>query len=304
MPASLMPSAVNISPPSIVPVVSKDGAHSELIFSQPNEYPRHVVYWLPALGVPAKHYQPLAEAFAARGVAMVLHEWRGIGSSDRRASRQCDWGYRELLEADIPMGVAAVRSRWPQSKLWMAGHSLGGQMSCLYASLHPQSVAGILLIASGSPYWRRFPLGVLISIAYMFASPLARLVGYLPGRRIGFGGNEARGVIADWSRSGRTGRYSAKGMTADFEQLLAAFKMPVFALRLRDDWLVPQASLDWLLDKMPKALRRMDVMTSERLAGQAADHFSWMKFPDALVAQLMEWVHGSDASHADKLGQS
>jgi predicted alpha/beta hydrolase len=274
----------------LVPMTSKDGAHSELIVTQPQDYPRDVIYWLPALGVPAKYYVPLAEAFAAHGIAMALHEWRGIGSSDRRAGRRCDWGYRELLEADIPVGVTEAKTRWPEAKLWMGGHSLGGQFACLYASLHPHDVAGIALIASGAPFWRCFPRRALIRCAYSLASPLARLVGHLPGRRIGFGGNEARGLIADWSYSGLTGRYRAKGMDVDIERRLAELDVPLLALRLRDDWLVPQASLDWLLDKMPKAPRRVDIVLPDCLAGQPADHFTWMKEPDALATQLAEWI--------------
>ncbi|GLQ46588.1 hypothetical protein GCM10007862_16390 [Dyella lipolytica] len=285
-----MSSAVNSAPSIVVPITSVDGASSELIFTQPNDYPRDVIYWLPALGVPAKHYLPLAEALAAHGIAMALHEWRGIGSSDRRAGRHCDWGYRDLLEADLPAGMAEAKTRWPKAKFWMGGHSLGGQLSCLYVSLHPRDMAGIALIASGAPYWRRFRFGIPILGAYALASPLAQLVGYLPGRRIGFGGNEARGVIADWSRSGRTGRYAADGMKVDFERQLAALELPVLALRLRDDWLVPQSSLDWLLDKMPKASQQTGIVTPEQLAGQGADHFTWMKVPDALAARLADWI--------------
>jgi predicted alpha/beta hydrolase len=290
MSASLTSSAAHAASSIVVPVVSRDGAHSELILAQPADYPRQVMYWLPAMGVPAKHYLPLAEAFAAHGVAMVLHEWRGIGSSDRRAGRQCDWGYRELLEADVPVGIAEVRSRWPHAKLWIGGHSLGGQLACLYASLHASEFSGIALIASGSPYWRRFPRGVLILGAYALASPLARLIGYLPGRRIGFGGNEAKGVIADWSRSGRSGRYAADGMPVDFSAQMRALKLPVAALRLRDDWLVPAGSLDWLLGLMPQASRQIGVFNAEQLAGQRADHFTWMKMPDPLATRLIEWM--------------
>jgi predicted alpha/beta hydrolase len=288
---------VDTRSPAVVPSLAKDGARSELILMQPDRSPAHVIYWLPALGVPAKHYLPLAEAFVAGGVAMALHEWRGIGSSDRRAGRHCDWGYRELLEADVPAGIAQARARWPKAKLWIAGHSLGGQLACLYASLHPDTLAGIMLIASGAPYWRRFRFGTLLSIAYLLASPLARLVGHLPGRRLGFGGNEARGLIADWSRSGRTGRYAADGMVVDFEQRLAALAMPVYALRMRDDWMVPQASLTWLLEKMPGTFQRAEVIAPEQLAGPAADHFSWMKAPAAAVAQLLAWMGYHDAAH-------
>ena len=272
-----------------VTITATDGARSELICVQ-NGLPRQTLYWLPAMGVPAKHYLPLAEALAANGVGVALHEWRGIGSSDRRAGRGSDWGYRQLLEADLPAGVREAKARWPQATFWIGGHSLGGQLACLYASLHPQDMAGLALVASGAPYWRKFALALPIWAAYALAVPLSTWLGYLPGRRIGFGGNEAPGVIADWSRSGRTGRYAACGMAEDFERRLAALQLPVLALRLRDDWLGPAASLAWLLGKMPLASTREGIVTPDQLAGQPADHFSWMKVPGGVAAQLAAWM--------------
>ncbi|WP_284321952.1 alpha/beta fold hydrolase [Dyella acidisoli] len=277
----------------ITPVVATDGARSELICVQPFDYPKRVMYWLPAMGVPAKHYLPLAEAFAAHGIAMALHEWRGIGSSDHRAGRRSDWNYRQLLEADVAAGMREARARWPQATVWIGGHSLGGQLACLYASLHSDEVAGIALVASGAPYWRTFAYAPWLLAAFALVTPLSQLLGYLPGRRLGFGGNEARGVIADWSRSGRTGHYAAHGMAVDFEQQLAALHLPVLALRLRDDWLAPSASLAWLLEKMPRAIKHVGIVTPDQLAGQAADHFTWMKVPDGIAAQWVDWMDTS-----------
>jgi len=197
----------------VIPVTACDGARCELLATLPAGRWQQLLYWMPAMGMPARHYLPLAQALAVAGVAVVLHEWRGIGSSDRRAGRDCDWGYRQLLQDDLPAGMAAVRQRWPQARCWLGGHSLGGQLGLLYASLHPHDFAGMVLVASGAPYWRRFRHGWLIGAAYALAPWLAALVGHLPGRRIGFGGNEARGVIADWARSGRSGRYAVAGMT-------------------------------------------------------------------------------------------
>ena len=74
-----------------LPVKTADGHRSELIARIP-EAPRASLLWVPALGVAAKHYVAFAEALAARGVAVFLHEWRGNGSSSLRASRANDWG--------------------------------------------------------------------------------------------------------------------------------------------------------------------------------------------------------------------
>lgn len=293
-------SASAIAEPLVIPVIAADGARCELLAVLPAGAWRHLLYWIPAMGMPARHYLPLAQALADRGIAVVLHEWRGIGSSDRRAGRQCDWGYRQLLQDDLPSGMAAVRRCWPQAPCWLGGHSLGGQLGLLYASLHPDDFAGLVLVASGAPYWRRFRHGWLIAAAYALAPALAGLVGHLPGRRIGFGGNEARGVIADWARSGRSGRYSVSGMAQDFERGLAALHLPLLALRLQQDWLGPPASLDWLLGKLGAGEHCVDVVTSADMHGAPADHFGWMKTPAPMASRIADWLAARDAAFATR----
>ena len=278
------------SPPLIIPVTAGDGAQFELLGVQPAGEWRQLVYWVPAMGVPARHYLPLAEALASHGIGVVLHEWRGIGSSDRRAGRHSNWGYRELLLDDLPPAMAKVQAQWPQKTCWLGGHSLGGQIASLYAALHPDQYAGIALVASGAPYWRAYPRSVLVKLGCMLAPLAANLVGYLPSRRIGFAGNEARRLTSDWARSGRSGKYSAAGMPQNLDEMLGALCLPLFALRLRDDWLVPQASLDWLLDKMPRSPRQVGVVSPEDLNGQRADHFRWMKTPTPIAERMARWI--------------
>src|SRR6185437_11714387 len=116
-----MPDPAAFSPPTpaaegagealAIPVCAADGARVELLCVVPAAL-RRLLYWLPAMGVPARHYLPFAEALAARGVGVVLHEWRGIGSSNRRAGRHCDWGYRELLQDDLAACIPTCSTAW------------------------------------------------------------------------------------------------------------------------------------------------------------------------------------------------
>lgn len=288
------PSALACIEPLLIPIALADGSSFELVCLKPPGDCQRWLYWLPAMGMPARHYLPLAEALVARGIAVVLHEWRGIGSSNQRASRRVDWGYRELLRDDLPAGLLAVSKRWPQARPCLGGHSLGGQLGALGAAQNP-AVTGLVLVASGAPYWRAYRHGGLLWLSFVMAPLIARLVGYLPGRRIGFGGNEARGVIDDWARTGRSGRYAARGVAEDLEQQLARVKLPVLALRLRDDWLGPQASLDWLLGKMPLTEKRIESIASQDLDGRAADHFGWMKTPAPIAARIAVWLGESDS---------
>jgi len=261
-----------------------DGATADLVVYRPPGPVRAALLWIPALGIAARHYESFAVALAAHGIAVGVHEWRGHGSSDRRASRRCDWGYRELLVFDLPRSLESLAACVPDVPLLVGGHSLGGQLACLLAALTPLPLGGIALVASGAPYWRRFKPWVWF--AYAFAPLLARVAGRLPGRRIGFGGNEARGVISDWARSGRTGTYAAAGLAVDLEAALRRQHAPVHALRLCDDWLAPASSLAYLVDKMPDAPCDSGVVSAADLGGVQADHFAWMKQP-AVVAQRL-----------------
>lgn len=274
------------------PAVAPDGHRWDVLIVQPPAATRRLV-WLPALGVAARHYEPLARAFAARGVAVHVHEWRGLGSSSLRASRDVDWGYRELLLHDIPATLAlAMRDGTP---LTLGGHSLGGQLAACTAALHPDAADALWLAASGSPWPRAFPrrTRAWLPLAYRLLRAIARLNGALPGRRLGFGGNEARSVIRDWSGTALSGRYAAPGV-GDLEPRLAVLDVPVRAAVLRDDWLAPESSLRYLVGKTAASSIAVDFFDGARL-GVHADHFAWMRAPSPIAEFLVDAVSGREA---------
>lgn len=270
-------------------VIGSDGHQWQLQALVPAN-PRVCVLWLPALGVAARHYLPLARALAARGAAVFLHEWRGHGSSNLRAGRDCDWGYRELLELDLPASEAAIVDALTATVPHvLGGHSLGGQLASCRVALHPQSAREVWLVGSGAPWWRSFgvPVRWWLLIACRLLPWLARINGKLPGRRIGFGGREASGLITDWAASARSGRYAASGMDVDLETALANAAPKIRAVLLADDWYAPAGSMDCLLGKMPRASVSLITLDDEGL-GIAADHFQWMKQPDAVASALLD----------------
>ena len=268
-------------------VQSADGHQATLIARIPDA-PRASLLWLPALGVAARNYIPLAEALAARGIAAYFHEWRGNGSSSVRAGGGIDWGYRELLN-DIDASSATTRIHANGLPRLAGGHSLGGQLACIHAALAPGSIQAVWLVASGAPYWRAFPRPMRwwLPLAARFLQWLAQRRGFLPGRRIGFGGNEAAGVMTDWARTALSGRYAAFGINTDIEAALSTFNGDVRALTLAKDWMAPASSLRLLLSKLAKA-RITDAHFSDAQVGAPADHFAWMKHPDAVAAWLTD----------------
>ncbi len=268
--------------------VQADDGHRWQVQARVPANARASLLWLPALGIAARHYLPFAEALAARGVAVFVHEWRGHGSSSLRADRRNNWGYRELLTHDLPASEAMIEQRLPQLARVIGGHSLGGQLACCRLALSPHTAQQLWLVASGAPYWRAFPSPTRywLPFAYRFLNWLAHGSGALPGRRIGFGGQEARGLIDDWSRSGLSGRYAAAGLDLDLEAAMGALTPDVRAVVMQHDWLGPESSLRFLLSKLRHAPQHIEVLDDATL-GARADHYAWMKQPHTVVERLL-----------------
>ncbi len=264
---------------------SGDGHRWQLIGHAPAS-PRATLLWLPAMGVAARHYLPFAEALADQGIATFIHEWRGHGSSNLRASRMQDWGYRELLLDDIPRSEAVVAATATEVPLLIGGHSLGGQLAACRLAMAPHDARRLWLVACSAPFPEAFPglfrAGVWVALA--IGPGLAHAFGYWPGRRLGFGGREARSVLTDWAGTGRARGYRIGSLGRDLDPLLAGVRVPVDAIALADDDFAPATAVRALLDKLggDADLQQVDGAA----LGAPADHFAWLRHPTAIARHL------------------
>lgn len=273
-----------------IAVEATDG-HRWVLRLFPAESPVAGLLWIPALGVPARKYERMALSLAARGITLAVHEWRGNDTSSLRPSRQSDWGYRELLTLDMPASLAAARMKSPVSVWYLGGHSLGGQLAALQLALAPASASGLVLAATGVPWFRTFT-GLRCWAIRGFAAAIPWIVkvfGYFPGDRLSWAGREAAKLMRDWCRTVWRGRYDALDLPEDAEAALARVTHPALGIRFEDDWLVPTASLDALFGKLGVGEHAREIFDEQRL-GDRADHFRWMKSPDAVTDAIAGWI--------------
>ena len=275
----------------VIRVQSKDGHRFELIHV-PAGNVRQTMIFLPGMGLSARHYITYAQALAKYGVEVFIHEWRGIGSSNVRAARQVDWGYRELLEFDLYSAIDTITGDQWRERLIIGGHSLGSQFACMLAAMRPERCGALALVAGGAPYWRVFgPAMKLVMLGVMIGFPLVAAVrGHYPGKSLGFAGREARSVISDWCQSARTGQYRPSGIDSDLEAGMRDLEAPVIAIKMADDWFVPNTSLHWLTGKLAGCEVTHRVI--EATVDCPADHYGWMRDPGSTVGSIIEWMDG------------
>ena len=97
-------------------------------------------------------YRPfldLANAFVARGVAVLRFDDRGVGSSEGSATDQATTLDQK---ADVAKAVAALRSRTDidTNRIGLLGHSEGGLVALMAAASDPRIQALVLLAAPGT----------------------------------------------------------------------------------------------------------------------------------------------------------
>ena len=254
------------------------------IFEPKQDHGGQVILCGPAMGVRATFYRPLAEAWRDLGHPAVTYDLRGIGTSSVRAGRRVDFGYREVVEVDLPAILAAVQREFPGRSIVFLGHSLSGQLACLHASRWPESFERILLVATCSVYYKPWGLGLwfFLHMARFFAAVL----GHFPGGFVGFAGREARTLVRDWSRQGFHGAYRLAGTDFDYESSLGKSATPVHAVHFSDDKLAPLEAVEHLLDKMPAESTSRDCIEPSDFGVAELGHFGWIKSSEALVERL------------------
>ncbi|MEV2214992.1 alpha/beta fold hydrolase [Streptomyces sp. NPDC050997] len=249
-----------------------------------------VVLLLPAMAMKAKFYLPMAKALHAAGLAVATVDLRAQGESTPALREAPEFGYRELVEIDLPTIVDAVSERFPQAPLHLFGHSLGGQVALLFSATAPHKVAGVTVIGTGSVYWKAFEprrwFEALWKIQWI--GLVARVTGKWPGGVLIPGAMQGR-LMADWSRHSLGSRYRPKGRTHDYDRKLAELRLPVLAISLDDDRLGPKSNVDFLCGRIASAeVTRWHIDASSDVAHR--DHFEWIKDSAVIGPGIAAWI--------------
>ena len=95
-----------------------------------------IILILPAMGVKASYYAPLAKNLVSKGITAMSVDLRGLGTYSIRPSRKVDFGYLEMIE-DLKTVVHFIKKNYPKQKIYGLGHSLGGQIAALAQAKYP-----------------------------------------------------------------------------------------------------------------------------------------------------------------------
>ncbi|MCO5128958.1 MAG: alpha/beta fold hydrolase [Xanthobacteraceae bacterium] len=207
-----------------------------------------------ATAVPRGYYDGFARYLARQGCAVLTYDYRGIGGSRPKGAaghkapslRGFDASMSDWAARDITGAVGWMRERYRALPLVYVGHSFGGQALGLLPN--NTEVTRALLISAQAASWKLMPpperYRVYLFMNYVGA-PVARAVGYLPGRLMG-GEDLPKGVFLEWTRWVRNERYLLGDPALEARANFANYKAPLRALTFTDDSWAPRSAVELL----------------------------------------------------------
>jgi predicted alpha/beta hydrolase len=181
----------------------------------------------------------VAGVFNERGLRTLALDFRGHGESGPAASKGGIWAYDDLVREDIPALCHAARERWPNDRVTLVGHSLGGHAAIASAATSLCEPDAIALLATN--VW--LPSAEANPLLFARKAAAVRLVeiatrarGYFPARGLGFGSDdEAAPFMAGWTGWWRKGRWTSDDDRVDYLEAMSRLRVPLLSIASMGD---------------------------------------------------------------------
>ena len=251
-----------------------------------------IILILPALGAPTKLYMKLYDEILKADISVSIMNLRGEGLLNKeQLVSEGNFGYVDLLK-DIDDVILFLTHKFPDKKIVTLGHSLGGQLGCLYSCNGNPHVLASIVIAGGNVWYKSWKgiARLKIFTATQIIGIISRLLGWFPGGKIGFGGNQPKNLMVDWSRNAQTGNYKIINQKIGYETECKNVKILFLGLVIPNDTFAPYNSIKNLLDKFSLSDREIFIIKTENFKKITPDHFRWLKEPEPVINIFISWL--------------
>jgi predicted alpha/beta hydrolase len=206
-----------------------------------------------ATGVKQGFYKKFADFVSANGITVITFDYSGIGLSLKKPIKQIkssasDWGKNDL-EAVIKF----TKENYPNAKITLLGHSVGGQIIGLAKS--SSEVQKIILVSAQSGYWKMWKgfdrLKMWANWHILFPT-LINVFGYMPSKRISGMENLPKNVAKQWSGWCRKPNYLFDEVSKQ-DLFFKNISVKAIAISIENDFYAPKDAVDFLTEKYENA---------------------------------------------------
>ena len=230
----------------------------------------------PATGVLARYYHRYARFLAQNGFEVLTYDYRGIGLSRPAKLRGCGYLWRDWGEKDFEAALRFMRPHLPNTPLMVVGHSIGGFLPGMAASA--SAIDRMLTMGAQFAWWKDYAREQRwrLFLKWHIAMPTATtLLGYFPGRKLGWLEDLPSGVAHEWSfRGPRFERSHPRAVRSKALSSMAAVRAPILAVAMSDDELGTPAAIRRGLSYYTQASRTAVLLHPSDYGREQIGHFN------------------------------
>lgn len=254
-----------------------------------------------ATSVACRYYFRFADFLFRNGFDVVTYDYRGIGASRPTSLRGFQASWVTWGDLDFQAVLRHATAERPGQPIDVVAHSVGGFVMGLAPLNH--LIRRVFTVGAQIAYWRDFaPRSRLKMVTkWQFVMPfLTTLLGYFPGRALGWLEDTPRGVVRDWCTHMRRYeglvRSGAASESIPERQALvercSGVIAPILAVSVTDDEFGTIAAIERLLGYFRSSSAIHLRISPESIAQSEIGHFAFFhsRFENSLWKLPLDWL--------------
>lgn len=255
-----------------------------------------------ATGVQARYYHRYALFLAQQGFNVLTYDYRGIGASRPASLKACKYKWSDWGEYDFSAALQVTQDRG-EGPVFVVGHSIGGILPGLASG--SAGVQRMLTVGAQYAWWRDYAAGHRAQLFWkwhVLMPVLTAIVGYFPGRRLGWLEDLPKGVANEWSfRRSRIERSYPATRHAEVLNRFRAVRSDIMAVAATDDEYASQQAVRRGLSYFENAARTFVQLRPADLGVDRVGHFDlfhsrhengfWRASAHWLATGMNPWPH-------------
>lgn len=239
------------------------------------ENPRAVLTLQGATGVPHRYYRHFAAWLAeTQNITCLTYDYRGFAASAQGHIRDVDLRMADWGITDQQTARQWLAARYPQTDLWVLGHSLGGFL--LAHQEQPEQVKRIITVCSGPVHLSDHPWSYQLQVRlfwFLLSPTLIRLNGYLPAGISGLGAAIPAKVFYQWRRWCTTQGFLLRDDSLPPRHAERA-TAPLHSFAIADDHMMPPQAVQRLSLLYPNAPHQHETLNPAEFGLKKVGHIA------------------------------
>lgn len=243
-----------------------------------------------ATGVKQNYYHNFARFLSENHYSVYTFDYGGIGDSKTGSLAQFSTTASNWAKNDFESVIQYVKSKNPDSHLFIITHSIGGQLIGLVPSNH--LFDGIIMTVSQSGswvHWKGFNRIKMQALWYVLIPFLSKTFNYFPSGSITRMEDLPKGMALEWAKWCKKPNYHfdcIENVQEDYNKI----KCKIVSYSIDHDFYATVSAVDWIASKFTKAKVSRVHLKPQDFGLKSIGHFDFFRvqFKDNIWKLFLE----------------